>query len=64
MCRFGMWISIWIRRRRDGCASLNDGNRVTPTVIVGDDVAVEAEPTLEALGELPAAAGYDVGPAA
>ena len=42
--------------------SLNHGNRVTPTVIVGDDAAVQAEPTLEALGELLAAARYDVGP--
>ena len=38
-------------------ASLNHGNRVTPMVIVGDDAAVRAEPTLEALGDLLAAAG-------
>lgn len=43
-------------------ASLNHGNRVTPMVIVGDDTAVQAEPSLEALGELLAAARYDVGP--
>lgn len=43
-------------------ASLNHGNRVTPTVIVGDDAAVLAEPTLEALGELLATARYDIGP--
>ena len=29
-------------------ASLNHGNLVTPTVIEGDDAAVQAEPTLEA----------------
>lgn len=43
-------------------ASLNGGHRVTPTVIAGDDATVLAEPALEALGELVAAAGYDVGP--
>lgn len=43
-------------------ASLNQGNRVTPTVIVGDDAEVKAEPTLEALGELLAVARYAIGP--
>ncbi len=43
-------------------ASLNGGHRVTPTVIAGDDATVLAEPTLETLGELLAAARYDVGP--
>jgi glutaredoxin len=43
-------------------ASLNGGRRVTPTVVVGDEAAVRAEPTLEALGALLVAAGHDVGP--
>lgn len=42
--------------------SLNHGDRVTPTVIVGDDTAVQAEPTLEVLGELLSAAGHAVVP--
>lgn len=40
--------------------ALNHGSRVTPTVIAGDDAAVQAEPTLEALGELLVAAGHTV----
>lgn len=40
--------------------SLNHGNRVTPTVIAGDDATVQAEPTLEALGELLVAAGHHI----
>jgi hypothetical protein len=48
-------------------ASLNDGHRVTPTVIVGVDEAghdqlVRAEPSLETLGELVRAAGHDARP--
>jgi glutaredoxin len=43
-------------------SSLNDGRRVTPTLVVGDDAVVRAEPTLEALGELLQAAGHDVRP--
>ena len=39
----------------DRIQALNGGHRITPTVVVGD-MAV-AEPTLEALGELVAAAG-------
>lgn len=43
-------------------ASLNGGRRITPTVVVGDDADVRAEPTLEALGELLRAAWYDAMP--
>jgi hypothetical protein len=43
-------------------SSLNVGRRVTPTLVVGDDAVVRAEPTLEALGELLQAAGHDVRP--
>ena len=41
-------------------ASLNGGNRVTPRFIVGHFAVMVAEPTLEALGYLLAAAVYDV----
>lgn len=34
------------------------GNRVTPTIVVGDDRETVAEPTLEALGALLVRAGY------
>lgn len=37
---------------------LNAGHRVTPTVIVGDERSVVAEPTLEAVERLSAEAGY------
>lgn len=38
----------------------NGGHRVTPTVVLGSDEQVVAEPTLERLGELVAAGGYAV----
>lgn len=44
----------------DRVVALNDGHRVTPTLVFGDDRFVVAEPTLERLGELLASAGYAV----
>jgi glutaredoxin len=38
---------------------LNSGSRITPTVVFGDDRYVTAEPSLERLGELAAAAGHE-----
>lgn len=38
----------------------NGGHRVTPTVVLGDDEQVVAEPTLERLGSIVAAGGYAV----
>lgn len=46
----------------DRMVALNDGQRVTPTLVFGADRLVVAEPTLERLGELLAIAGYTVEP--
>lgn len=43
---------------------LNDGARVTPTVVIGDGLAVAAEPSLERLTELLRAGGHEVSPPA
>ncbi len=44
--------------------ALNGGRRVTPTVVLGDDRLVVAEPTVERLDELLAEAGHVVRPPA
>ena len=40
-------------------ASLNGGRRVTPTVVVGEDLHTAAEPTVERVDELVREAGHD-----
>ena len=40
-------------------AALNGGRRVTPTVVVGDEKLVRAEPTVEQVDELARAAGHN-----